>query len=39
MVSFPQVSHQNPMHTSPPHTRHMPRPISFFSILHPHNIR
>jgi len=28
--------HQNPVHSSPlPHTRHMPRPSHFFSILPP----
>jgi hypothetical protein len=33
-VSYPQVSHQNPVHASPlPHTRYMPRPYNFSIII------
>jgi len=34
VVSFPQISHQNPVYTSLIHKRYMPRP-SLFSILLP----
>ena len=30
--------HQNPVHTCPPHTRHMPRPSHSSRFYHPHNI-
>ena len=39
MVSFPQVSPPNLMHTSPfLHTCHMPRPSHSSRFYHPHNI-
>ena len=39
VVSFPQVSHQNPLYTSPlPHTCYMPRPSHSSRFYHPNNI-
>jgi len=39
VVSFPQLSHQNPVYASPlTHTRNMPRPSHSSLFYHPKNI-